>query len=93
MISIKDRSEFLENEINQVYDLVVIGGGITGAGILLDASSRGINTLLIEKSDYASGTSSKSTKLIHGGLRYLKKLEFKIVRDVGRERKISHKNN
>ena len=92
MINIKKRSDFLNNEINQVYDLVIIGGGITGAGILLDASSRGINTLLIEKGDYASGTSSKSTKLIHGGLRYLKKLEFKIVRDVGRERKISHKN-
>lgn len=92
MINIKKRSDFLNKEINQVYDLVIIGGGITGAGVLLDASSRGINTLLIEKGDYASGTSSKSTKLIHGGLRYLKKLEFKIVRDVGRERKISHKN-
>ena len=74
MINIKNRSDFLDNEINQVYDLVIIGGGITGAGILLDASSRGINTLLIEKGDDASGTSSKSTKLIHGGLRYLKKL-------------------
>ena len=92
MINIKNRTDFLNNEINQIYDLVIIGGGITGAGILLDASSRGINSLLIEKGDYASGTSSKSTKLIHGGLRYLKKLEFKIVRDVGRERKISHKN-
>lgn len=92
MISIKERSDFITNEINQVYDVVIIGGGITGAGILLDASSRGLNTLLIEKNDYASGTSSKSTKLIHGGLRYLKKLEFRIVSNVGRERKIAHKN-
>ena len=92
MIRISERSEFLKNETNQVYDLVIIGGGITGAGILLDASSRGLNALLIEKNDYASGTSSKSTKLIHGGLRYLKNLEFKMVRDVGRERNISHNN-
>ena len=51
MISIKERSDFITNEINQVYDVVIIGGGITGAGIILDASSRGLNTLLIEKND------------------------------------------
>ncbi|MBM77874.1 MAG: glycerol-3-phosphate dehydrogenase [Crocinitomicaceae bacterium] len=92
MISINERSEFLKVEINQLYDLIIIGGGITGAGILLDASSRGLKTLLIEKNDYASGTSSKSTKLIHGGLRYLNNLEFKMVSNVGRERMISHNN-
>ncbi len=52
------------------FDLVVIGGGITGAGIALDAASRGMKVALLEKGDFASGTSSKSTKLIHGGLRY-----------------------
>jgi len=74
------------------FDMVIIGGGITGAGILLDAISRGMNVLLVEKSDFASGTSSRSTKLIHGGLRYLKQFEFKIVRDTGRERAIAFKN-
>jgi glycerol-3-phosphate dehydrogenase len=74
------------------FDMVIIGGGITGAGILLDAISRGMNVLLVEKNDFASGTSSRSTKLIHGGLRYLKQLEFKIVRDTGRERAIAYKN-
>jgi glycerol-3-phosphate dehydrogenase len=70
------------------FDVLVIGGGITGAGILLDAASRGLSAALIEKEDYASGTSSRSTKLIHGGLRYLKNFEFKLVREVGKERAV-----
>ena len=57
---------------NTEFDVLIIGGGITGAGIALDAASRGMKVALIEKNDFASGTSSKSTKLIHGGLRYLK---------------------
>lgn len=73
------------------YDLIVIGGGITGAGILLDAASRGLKTLLVEKGDFASGTSSKSTKLVHGGLRYLKQFDFWLVKEVGTERAIVHK--
>jgi glycerol-3-phosphate dehydrogenase len=76
----------------QVYDLIVIGGGITGAGIALDATLRGMKVLLVEKSDFASGTSSKSTKLIHGGLRYLKQLEFGLVRETGLERSVAHHN-
>ncbi len=72
------------------FDLLVIGGGITGAGIALDAAARGLKVLLLEKTDFAAGTSSKSTKLIHGGLRYLKQLEFKLVREVGQERAIVH---
>ncbi|MFT6856898.1 MAG: glycerol-3-phosphate dehydrogenase [Cyclobacteriaceae bacterium] len=72
------------------YDLIVIGGGITGAGIALDAASRGLEVALIEKNDFASGTSSKSTKLIHGGLRYLKQFEIALVREVGQERAIVH---
>ena len=62
------------------YDLLIIGGGITGAGIALDAASRGLKTALVEKNDFAFGTSSRSTKLIHGGLRYLKQLEFGLVK-------------
>jgi glycerol-3-phosphate dehydrogenase len=73
------------------FDLLIIGGGITGAGIALDASSRGMKVALIEKNDFASGTSSKSTKLIHGGLRYLKQFDFWLVQEVGSERAIVHK--
>jgi len=72
--------------------LIIIGGGITGAGIALDASLRGLKTILLEKGDFASGTSSKSTKLIHGGLRYLKQFEIKLVRESGLERAIAHEN-
>ncbi len=68
------------------FDLLIIGGGITGAGIALDAASRGLKTALIEKSDFSSGTSSKSSKLIHGGLRYLKQLQFKVTLEASREK-------
>ena len=74
------------------FDLIVIGGGITGAGIALDATARGLKVALVEMQDFAAGTSSRSTKLIHGGLRYLKQLEFKLVAEVGKERAIVHKN-
>ncbi len=84
------RSDSLSTLKKTTYDLVVIGGGITGAGILLDAASRGMKTLLLEKGDFASGTSSKSTKLIHGGLRYLKQFDFWLVHEVGSERAIVH---
>lgn len=72
------------------WDLLVIGGGITGAGIAMDAALRGMKVALVEMQDYSAGTSSRSTKLIHGGLRYMKQLEFGIVREVGRERSILH---
>lgn len=85
-----NRSNVLNSLDN--YDLVVIGGGVTGAGIALDAANRGFKVCLLEKSDFASGTSSRSTKLIHGGLRYLKQLEFKLVHEVGVERALLHKN-
>lgn len=68
------------------YDLAVVGGGINGAGIAFDASGRGARVLLLEKGDLASGTSSASTKLIHGGLRYLEHYEFSLVRDALAER-------
>ncbi len=73
-------------------DLLVIGGGITGAGILLDAQARGMRAGLVEMQDFAAGTSSRSTKLVHGGLRYLKQLELKLVAEVGRERAIVYRN-
>lgn len=70
------------------FDVVVIGGGITGAGIALDAASRGLRVALVEKSDFASGTSSRSTKLIHGGLRYLAQLHFRLTREALLERSL-----
>ena len=76
---------------NSSFDVLIIGGGITGAGIALDATARGLKVALIEMQDFASGTSGRSTKLIHGGLRYLKQLEFKLVAEVGKEREIIHR--
>jgi glycerol-3-phosphate dehydrogenase len=89
--SVFERKNSLQRLSSTQYDLVVIGGGITGAGIALDASSRGMTVALVEKNDFASGTSSKSTKLIHGGLRYLKQFDFWLVKEVGTERAIVHK--
>lgn len=90
--SAKNRISLLEKLSSESPDLLIIGGGITGAGIALDASLRGWKTGLIEKSDFASGTSSRSTKLIHGGLRYLKQFELKLVHETGTERAVIHKN-
>jgi glycerol-3-phosphate dehydrogenase len=82
----------IQKELHETeFDILIIGGGITGAGIALDAASRGMKVALIEKNDFASGTSSKSTKLIHGGLRYLKQFDFWLVKEVGTERAIVHK--
>ncbi|MCJ7465520.1 MAG: glycerol-3-phosphate dehydrogenase/oxidase [Maribacter sp.] len=86
-----DRPKTVSKLSRKVFDLVVIGGGITGGGIALDAASRGLKVALVEKGDFASGTSSKSTKLIHGGLRYLKQFDFWLVKEVGSERAIVHK--
>lgn len=70
------------------YDVIVLGGGIIGSGIARDASLRGLDTLLIEKEDFGSGTTSRSTRLIHGGLRYLRQLEFGLVRQDLKEREV-----
>lgn len=86
------RSVQLEKMTSEPLDLLVIGGGITGVGIALDAQVRGIKTGLIEMQDFAAGTSSRSTKLVHGGLRYLKQFEVKIVAEVGKERAIVYEN-
>ena len=85
------RKNSLQKLSSTQYDLLIVGGGITGAGIALDAASRGLKTALVEKNDFASGTSSRSTKLIHGGLRYLKQFEIALVREVGQERAIVHR--
>ena len=74
-----DRDAALGHLANEHFDVLVIGGGITGAGVALAAASRGLTTALVEKDDFASGTSSKSSKLIHGGLRYLQQHEYRLV--------------
>jgi glycerol-3-phosphate dehydrogenase len=89
--SVHSRPEILQQLQSKTFDLLIIGGGITGAGIALDAASRGLSVALVEKKDFAFGTSSRSTKLIHGGLRYLKQLEFGLVKEVGSERAVVHK--
>lgn len=90
----KDRQHLLEQMANPAkpLDLLVVGGGITGAGIALDAAARGMRVGLVEMQDFAAGTSSRSTKLVHGGLRYLKQLEIGVVAEVGRERTIVYEN-
>lgn len=90
--SYQTRKENISNIENKNFDLLIIGGGITGAGIALDAVKRGMKVALVEKNDFAWGTSSRSTKLIHGGLRYLKQLEIALVKEVGTERAIVHHN-
>ncbi|SIS43241.1 glycerol-3-phosphate dehydrogenase/oxidase [Salimicrobium flavidum] len=87
-----DRKEQFRKLTEEQWDVLVIGGGITGAGIALDASNRGMNTAVVEMQDYAAGTSSRSTKLVHGGLRYLKQFEVKMVAEVGKEREIVYEN-
>lgn len=92
MFSCKERSDIIHRLSQGEFDILVLGGGITGAGIALDAAARGLKVALIEKHDFAFGTSSRSTKLIHGGLRYLKQLQFGLVKEVGRERRTVYQN-
>jgi glycerol-3-phosphate dehydrogenase len=73
---------------SQIYDVAIIGGGINGCGIARDAAGRGLSVYLCEQADLASGTSSAATKLIHGGLRYLEHLEFRLVREALMEREV-----
>lgn len=86
--SSKQRKDVLNGVNKQELDVIVIGGGITGSGIALDGATRGLSTIVFEMQDFAAGTSSRSTKLVHGGLRYLKQLEVKMVAEVGKERAI-----
>ena len=92
MLNALTRKHQLDHMSKFEYDLLIIGGGITGAGIALDASMRGLNVALVEMQDFSEGTSSRSTKLIHGGLRYLKQMQVNVVRETGRERAIVYEN-
>ena len=76
----------------QTFDIVVVGGGVTGLGVALDAASRGLTVALVEREDLASGTSSKSSKLIHGGLRYLQQGEVRLVYEALHERQRLKRN-
>ena len=84
--SFEDRKRNLQSLAKTKYDIFIIGGGITGAGVARDAALRGMKVGLIEASDFASGTSSRSSKLIHGGIRYLENMEFKLVFEALSER-------
>ncbi len=87
-----DRAAALDRLGAETFDVLVIGGGITGAGVALDAASRGLRTALVERDDFASGTSSKSSKLVHGGLRYLQNGDVRLVYEALRERQRLRKN-
>ncbi|MGG5373032.1 type 1 glycerol-3-phosphate oxidase [Enterococcus sp. AZ196] len=88
MFSFRERSKMIQNLEDQTFDLVIIGGGITGAGVALQAAASGLSVALVEMQDFAEGTSSRSTKLVHGGLRYLKTFDVEVVADTVSERAI-----
>ncbi len=83
-----DRRDALKALTSEQFDVVVVGGGITGAGVALDAATRGYSVALLERHDYASGTSSRSSKLVHGGLRYLQNFDLGLVREALLERQL-----
>jgi glycerol-3-phosphate dehydrogenase len=85
---LRSRDLALETLAGEHFDIAVIGGGITGAGVALDAASRGYSVALVEQADYASGTSSRSSKLVHGGLRYLQNFDLGLVREALLERQL-----
>ena len=82
----RSRATALDAMVAGELDVLVVGGGVTGAGAALDAVSRGLTTALLEQRDFASGTSSRSSKLVHGGLRYLEMLDFGLVHEALEER-------
>lgn len=90
--SAAERDNRLKSIEDELYDVLIVGGGITGAGIALDAQTRGMKAALIDMQDFAAGTSSRSTKLVHGGLRYLKQFEVRMVAEVGKERAVVYEN-
>ena len=84
----EERKKALERLKEDTFDVVIIGGGVTGTGAALDAATRGLSVALVEQRDWASGTSSRSSKLIHGGLRYLEQLDFELVREAKQEQSL-----
>src|ERR687890_248096 len=86
-----NRTDALTALAEEEFDVVVIGGGITGAGVALDAATRGYSVALVERADYAAGTSSRSSKLVHGGLRYLQNFDLGLVREALLERQLNVK--
>jgi glycerol-3-phosphate dehydrogenase len=88
----RQRAERLNALAGENFDVLVVGGGATGLGVAVDAATRGLRTAIIEANDWASGTSSRSTKLVHGGVRYLEQLDFGLVREALRERGLLHRN-
>jgi glycerol-3-phosphate dehydrogenase len=93
-VGLMDRERLLDSirESTRSFDVIVIGGGATGAGIALDAASRGLSVVLLERSDFGAGTSSRSTKIIHGGVRYLAQAHFGLIRESLRERALLLRN-
>jgi glycerol-3-phosphate dehydrogenase len=85
-LSPERRAADLKRLSEETFDILVIGGGVTGAGVALDAATRGLTVALVEQRDYAAGTSSRSSKLVHGGLRYLEQMNFGLVREALKER-------
>ena len=84
-----DRSKFLKDLVStEVWDIILIGGGASGLGAAVDSAQRGYKTLLLEKNDFAKGTSSRSTKLVHGGVRYLQNGDISLVIEALKERGI-----
>lgn len=92
MLDAEARSRALDRMASEPFDVLVIGGGVTGLGVALDAAARGYSVALVEKGDFASGTSSKSTKLVHGGIRYLPQFDFALVHEALVERGILIRN-
>lgn len=91
-LSFETRKKTIETLANEKMDILIIGGGITGAGLALQAGAQDLKAGLIEMQDFAAGTSSRSTKLVHGGLRYLKQFEVELVADITKERAVIAKN-
>src|SRR4030095_1127394 len=86
------RDEMMGRLARESFDIIVVGGGASGLGVAVDAASRGYRTLLLEAHDFAKGTSSRSTKLVHGGVRYLEQLNFSLVTEALRERGLLYRN-
>src|ERR1051326_4713276 len=91
-LALDTRREAITSAVGGVVDVAVVGGGVVGCGIAVDAASRGLSVVLLERDDFGSGASSRSSKLVHGGLRYLEQREFRLVREALHERAVLLEN-